>query len=177
MTTARRRTIKTPMKIPPISPALADSLSPVFSSLGRDLTATVVTSSGFLLVGGLVGGLVVNGLVSGEPTVVVIGGRETSGQSGDLRVSSEVGHEASRCSLEDNWIEIEALLVPTQDCMRETSAGALYTSVPTILALYTIKLELASLPRQLNSSFLMLSTVRRHVGQRCISSTASPLRT
>ena len=78
------------MNIPPISPALADALSPVLSSLGAGLA--VVLSSGFLLVG----------LVSGEPTVVVIGGRVISGQSGDLRVSSEVGQEASRCSREDD---------------------------------------------------------------------------
>ena len=90
ITTARRRTIKAPMNIPPISPALADALSPVLSSLGAGLA--VVPPSGFLLVG----------LVSGEPMVVEIGGRDTSGQSGDLRVSSEVGQEASRCSREDD---------------------------------------------------------------------------
>ena len=90
ITTARRRTIKAPMNIPPISPALADALSPVLSSLGAGLA--VVLSSGFLLVG----------LVSGEPTVVEIGGRDMSGQSGDLRESSEVGQEASRCSRDDD---------------------------------------------------------------------------
>ena len=79
------------MNIPPISPALAEALSPVLSSLGAGL-AVVVPPSGFLLVG----------LVSGEPMVVEIGGRDTSGQSGDLRVSSEVGQEASRCSREDD---------------------------------------------------------------------------
>ena len=75
--------IKAPMIIPPISPAL----SPALISLGA-----VVPPSGFLLVG----------LVSGKPMVVETGGRDTSGQSGDLRVSSEVGQEASRCSREDD---------------------------------------------------------------------------
>jgi hypothetical protein len=74
ITTARKRMIDAPMNIPP-------ALSPVLSSL-----AGSALPSGFLLVG----------LVSGEPTVVAIGGRDTNGQSGDLRVSSEVGQEASR---------------------------------------------------------------------------------
>ena len=91
ITTARRRTIKAPMNIPPISPALAEPLRPVLSSLGGGLTV-VIFSSGFLLVG----------LVSGAPMVVVIGGRDTNGQSGDLRVSREVGQEASRCSREED---------------------------------------------------------------------------
>lgn len=165
ITTARRRTITTPTNMPPISPALADALSPVLVSLGGGGGGlAVVASSGFLLVG----------LVSGAPVVVVIGG-DTNGQSGDLRVSREVGQEASRCSREDDWIAIEALPLPTQDCIRVTRPGALYTSVPTILALYTMKL--VSWPRQLNSSFLIFASVRRQVGQRCISSTVSPLRT
>ena len=65
ITTARRRTIKTPMNIPPISPALAEVLCPVLSSLGGGVP------SGFLAVG----------LVSGVPTVVVIRGGDTNWQS------------------------------------------------------------------------------------------------
>ena len=82
-TTARKRRIKTPMNIPPISPVLSPLL---FSLLDGGLT--VVIASGFLL-------------VSAEPMVVVTGGCDTSRQSGDLRVSSEVGQEASMCSRED----------------------------------------------------------------------------
>ena len=55
-------------------------------------------------------------------------------QSGDLRVSREVPQVGSRRRRED-WTMTEALPLPTQDCMRETSPGALYVSVPTILAL------------------------------------------
>ena len=97
-----------PTAIPPISPTLAPPPPCRAATFGL---ATV----------GLLVGLMrrVGGAIS---------------QSGDLRVSREVPQDGSRWRRED-WTMMEALPLPTQDCMRETSPCAPYVSVPTILAL------------------------------------------
>lgn len=66
---------------------------------------------------------------------VVVSGRAVPiGQSEALMLSSVVAQVGSRWSLKDSTM-MEARPPAIQDCMRATSAGPLYTSVPAILPL------------------------------------------
>ena len=87
--TARRMTIREPTIMPPISPALAAALSPVFVSPPPSVLLVLVT---------IVSSVVV--LVS--ISVVMTTGGGTNGQSRALSVSSEVGQVASRCRREED---------------------------------------------------------------------------
>ena len=106
---------------PPISPALTVSaimgltLGPFSSSVGLGVVTTLVVA--------ITGGAVVVGISTS--------GR---GQSGSLRVSRGVLQSLSRCRRDERTV-MDAAPLATQDCMWETRPGALYTLVPTIIAL------------------------------------------
>lgn len=122
ISTASRMTMIAPTKKPPISPALTDP-----ATIGAGLTLGPLSLSSGLVV------VIFRAVVMGA-AVVVVAISTSRGQSGSLRVSRGVLQSLSRCRREER-IVMEAVPLATQDSMRETRPGALYTLVPMIMAL------------------------------------------
>lgn len=145
MSTASSTIIMIPIRMPPISPAL---------NCWREALGVTLSF--------------------GLGTVVVCCGSTFSGQSGSLKVSKKVAQSLSNRRREEKT-ETEAEPLDTHDWISETRLGALYVSVPMIMARYTM--WFFSPPGQLNSSSLMLAIVRSQEGHtRALSSSIIALR-